>query len=458
MTLPWPRTLRWRVAAASAASIFLATALLGIAAYHLVARELDQSREQALRDGAVQVARLDASAPGLLTTPGALEGRLGGRRLLVEVVDRRRRIVVRSETLGGQVLDVQPALAQVIRTGRARWLDTRLGADRLRAYVAPLTTLGAGPAAGGAVVVATSTADDRETLRRLRGLVGAAAILAGLVAALAALALTRRALRPLSLLSAAAADIERTGDAARRLPDTRSRDELAALGETLNAMLGSLQRAGERERRFLADASHELRTPVTALRGNAAYVARHGADAAVLQDLEHDAERLARLLDDLLALAREDAAAPPAEVVDLAELARATAGARVQVDAPTRVRVRGDAAALGRALANLVENAERYGPPDGEIIVSARREGRMAVLEVRDEGPGIAPEDAAHAFDRFWRGPAADRPPGTGLGLAIVRATAERHDGTATADGAVFRIELPALSETSQGGGVDIGA
>jgi two-component system, OmpR family, sensor kinase len=451
MRIPRPRTLRWRVAAASAASIALATFLLGFTAYKLVERELDQSRERALHDGAVQVAQLEASAPGLLTAPGALEGRLGGRRLLVEVVDRRQRIVVRSGTLGGRVLDVEPAIADVIASGRPRFVDTRLGADPLRAYVAPLTTLGAGPAAGGAVVVATSTADDLDTLRRLRGLVIGAALLAGLVAALAALALTRRALRPLSLLSAAAADIERTGDATRRLPQASSGDELAALGETLNAMLGSLERAGERERRFLADASHELRTPVTALRGNAAYVARHGADAEVLADLEQDAERLARLLDDLLALAREDAATRPADVVDLAGLARGVAGPRIDVEAPRQVLVHGDAAALGRALANLVENAERHGPAEGRITVAARREGDRAVLEVADAGPGIAEAEAAHAFDRFWRGDAPDRPPGTGLGLAIVRATAERHGGTASVAGARFRIELPLLSETSQG-------
>ena len=118
--------------------------------------------------------------------------------------------------------------------------------------------------------------------------------------------------------------------------------------------------------------------------------------------------------------------------------------------------MRGDPAALGRALANLVENAERHGPAGGRIRVAARREGDRAVLEVDDDGPGIAPADAPQAFDRFWRGDAADRPPGTGLGLAIVRATAERHGGSVSVAGARFRLELPALSETSQGRAVDI--
>jgi signal transduction histidine kinase len=126
-------------------------------------------------------------------------------------------------------------------------------------------------------------------------------------------------------------------------------------------------------------------------------------------------------------------------------------GPRIEVEAPRQILVRGDAAALGRALGNLVENAERHGPADGRITVSARREGDRGVLEVADEGPGIGEAEAVHAFDRFWRGDRADRPPGTGLGLAIVRATAERHGGTAAVAGARFRIELPLLSESSQG-------
>ncbi len=173
--------------------------------------------------------------------------------------------------------------------------------------VAPLATAGAGPAAGGAVVVATRTDEDERTLDRLRLVLLVSAVAAAVLAAAGALVLTRRALRPLARLSSAARDIETTGDPSRRLPHPSTRDELATLADTLNAMLAALERARERERRFVADASHELRTPLTALRGNAGYVARHGADPEALADLERDAARLARLLDDLLALAREDA-------------------------------------------------------------------------------------------------------------------------------------------------------
>jgi signal transduction histidine kinase len=259
-----------------------------------------------------------------------------------------------------------------------------------------------------------------------------------------------RALSPLSRLAHAAADIERTGDASRRLPEPPSGDELAGLTRTLNAMLASLQRSQEAERRFLADASHELRTPLTALLGNVAYASRHGASEELLAELGADADRLARLADDLLTLSREEAAAPLAESLRLDQLAHAAAAAdaSIQVTAPEPVTVRADRLALERAFANLLENARRYGPPGGRIDVDVRTDGAVATLSVTDEGRGLQPYEEARAFERFWRGRADTR--GSGLGLAIVRATAERHGGRAYAKGSQFTIEMPALREVSE--------
>jgi signal transduction histidine kinase len=220
-------------------------------------------------------------------------------------------------------------------------------------------------------------------------------------------------------------------------------------------MLAALERARESERRFVADASHELRNPITALRGNAAYLLAHGADPETLADIHADAERLSRLLDDLLALAREDSGAVPDEPVDVADVARGAADgeAGVVVEANGPALVRGDRGALERALRNLVENAHRHGPPGGPVRVTVESAPATVVLAVTDSGEGIAPHLADAATGRFWRGPDADAAGGSGLGLAIVRATAERHGGNLIVDGPRFAIELPALRPLSEGEG-----
>jgi signal transduction histidine kinase len=433
---------------AAVGGILVAVAAAGIGVEVLASRDLHRSLDRSLRQRAVGISQLSASAPALLTSPGALDSAVGGTQLNVEVLDPRGRLVARSLALGGRVLPVDRLAATVIATGRPRYGYAVAGGERLRVYAAPLASFG-GPAAGGAVVVAASQHDLGHTLASLRVFLVVAGLVAAALAAAAVFLLLRRALRPVAQLADAAADVERTGDPSRRLPLPATRDEVGRLAETLNAMLASLERSRNRERRFLADASHELRTPLTALRGNVAYLVKHGATTDVLDDLQHDAERLARLADDLLVLSREEAGNVPAEEVRLDELANEIArrDGRLDVHASEPVAVRGDAAALGRALDNLVENARVHGPPEGRISVSAAREGDVARLSVADEGPGLRLEEQALAFQRFWR--RSSERPGSGLGLAIVRATAERHGGRAYAEGAQFTIELPALRNLS---------
>lgn len=442
-------SLQLRSVIAAAAAILIALVVVGAGVDLLVARHLHRSLDRTLRQRAVEVSQLSASAPALLTTPGALDSPLRGAQITVEVVDRRGRIVARSLALGGRFLPTGDLVRGAIARGRTGYADARVGDERLRVYAAPLADFG-GPAAGGAVIVAASTHDLRETLASLRLFVVLSALVAGTLAAAAVALLMRRALRPLGQLADAAAEIERTSDPRRRLPEPSAADEVGRLAVTLNAMLASLQRAREGERRFLADASHELRTPLTALLGNVAYLARHGASIELVSELEQDAERLARLADDLLVLSREEAAEPLEEEVRLDELARACARAdpAVEAVAPEKVLVRGDRAALERALANLIQNAHRHGPPGGRIAVTAEQADGLARLSVSDEGLGLQPHEAKRAFERFWR--SSKGTPGSGLGLAIVRATAERHGGRAYAKGALFTIELSALRDLSE--------
>jgi len=443
------RTLRVRLVLAAAAAIALAVAALGGTVALLVIHQLRSSLDSSLNARAQDVSRLALSAPALLTAPGALDAPAGGHQVSVEVVDRRERIVARSAALGGRLLP-GGALLSAALAGRSGYANARLSGERIRIRAVPIPNAG-GPNAGGAVLVSASTEETRNTVNKLATLIALSTLAAAVLGAVAAALLVGRGMRPLRKLSGAAAEIARTGDPGPRLPTPGTQDELGDLARTLNTMLDALERARTTERRFLADASHELRTPLTSLRGNLAYLRRHGPDPEVLAEVEADVQRLGRLVDGLLTLEREGAAQAPQETVWLPELVHEVAersGARVVAAEP--LAVRGDALALEQAVTNLVDNAHVHGPPGGEVTIELRSRDANAQIRVCDQGPGLSSAEREHAFDRFWRGTGAADRPGTGLGLALVRAIARRHGGEASADGARFTIELPAVSKPSR--------
>ena len=191
---------------------------------------------------------------------------------------------------------------------------------------------------------------------------------------------------------------------------------------------------------------------VTTLLGNVEFAARHGADPEVLEELQRDARRLARLVDDLLALERVDAGVAEGGEVDLGEVVRGVVGAhagedggRVGAVGLDHALVRGDENALARAVENLVENALTHGPEGGRVTISLARDDGRALLTVRDEGPGPDPDDRDRLFERFWRGRGASGRPGSGLGLSIVSAIVDRHGGRIVVEGSAFTLELPAV-------------
>ncbi len=441
-----PRTLRVRIAVAAAASILAAVVVFAIVTVALVDHELRSSLDSALRQRAQEVAQLAVSAPGVLTDPGALESPVSGRQISVEVLDAHGRIVARSLTLGAQLLPDDALALAARRTGRTGAENITLAGRPLRMYAAPIADAG-GIAAGGAVLVASDTSDIAHITGRLGVLVALSGAGVAMLAALAAAALTGRGLRPLRRLAGAAGEIERTADPSQRLPEAAAPDEIGQLTGVLNRMLASLEEARAVERRFLADASHELRTPVTSLLGNAEYAARHGADAEILAELHHDAARLARLVDSLLVLERAGATAT-AEPVALHRLVRAVAAEqdpdRVVLARADPTTISGDEEALHRALANLIENGLVHGPAGGRVTVSLVNAGGRALLSVSDSGPGPDPEAHERLFARFWRGDGAAERPGAGLGLSIVAAIAARHGGRVLVDGSTFTLELPA--------------
>jgi two-component system, OmpR family, sensor kinase len=452
--VPRPQTLRVRLVLAAAGSIVVALVLFGVATVVVVRHELSSSLDNALRQRAVQVAQLAVSAPALLSSPGALESPVSGHQIVVEVLDSHGRILARSLTLGASILPQDSLAHAALAAGATGFEDIELQDAVFRMFAAPIPLTG--PAGGGAVLVASDTTDITETSNHLALLVVLIGVVVAMLAALVALALTRRGLRPLRRLAVAAGEIERTADPSRRLPETGVADEIGQLTGVLNRMLTSLEEARAGERRFLADASHELRTPVTTLLGNVEFAARHGADPEVLEELQRDARRLARLVDDLLVLERTSESVHQGVAVDVADVVadvrRAHLDGRVVCARVERAVVRGDRAELVRAVENLVENALVHGPAEGEVTVSVVRVGGRVMLTVRDSGPGPDVADRERLFERFWRGAGASGRPGSGLGLSIVSAIAARHGGTVRVDGSVFTIELPALDDDSHTG------
>ncbi|WP_405192125.1 sensor histidine kinase [Streptomyces anthocyanicus] len=262
---------------------------------------------------------------------------------------------------------------------------------------------------------------------------------------------TRRALRPVEGIRREMAAITASEDLARRVPVPGTHDEVARLATTTNETLAALESSVERQRGFVADASHELRSPIASLRTQLEVAAAH-PELLDLDGAVADTVRLQRLAADLLLLARLDAGERPADArVDLAALAREAAEGR------TGVRVRGDEGAvsvagsrgqLGRVLANLLDNAERHAR--SVVEVSARWDGDTAVVAVTDDGEGVPAADRERIFERFVRlDDARSRDDGgAGLGLAIARDVAMRHGGTLTvhdapAGGALFELRLP---------------
>jgi signal transduction histidine kinase len=316
------------------------------------------------------------------------------------------------------------------------------------------TRLLARPAAGGRIAVVAASMRGREsTLNTLRGVLLIGLPVALLLASLAGYAVAAGALRQVEQMRLRAERISAATSEAR-LPLPAAEDELHRLGETLNAMLERLAEAAENEREFLATASHELRTPLAILKAEIEFALHPDSTpedwCGALVSAGEETDRLVRLAEDLLLLARGEQELPPRAAADvalapLAERVLARLGeAGVELAIPLELRVRADPDALDRALTNLVDNARRYG--DAPIVVSARADGAWVELHVADHGAGFAPDYLPRAFERFSR-PDGARGGGAGLGLALVEAVAHAHGGAAGAanaeHGADVWLRLP---------------
>lgn len=324
----------------------------------------------------------------------------------------------------------------------------------IRVLAVPVAVDGRGR---GVFVVTAALGDERDEVDDAMQVAGGVALAVLLVAALLAWAAAGRVLAPLRELTATARAIEES-DLTRRI-EVQGRDEIARLGHTFNDMLDRLDSAFASQRAFVSDAGHELRTPITIIRGHLELLGDDPDERRETVELVTDElDRMSRFVEDLLTLAKSERTDfLKLEDLDLDVLAeellakaRGLAGDRVwRSDHVAAARLRGDRQRLTQAVMNLAHNAVQHTSAGDEIALGASVQDGTARLWVRDTGPGIALADQDRIFERFARaGDGRRRSEGAGLGLAIVRAIAEAHGGTITVDsrpgsGATFTLEVP---------------
>ena len=408
-------------------------------------------------------------------------GSFASRGLIVQITDPSGRVVRGSEYAPETPLVPEDPAP----TGNPRVVTTTWNDDQMRAVHYPVTVKDSSGNLWyiGAVIVGERLNTMQETLGSLRQVLIVASGLGLLLALAGGWVMAGRALRPVDQVTAAAARIA-AGDGTSaslvaRLPVPPADDELARLSSTFNAMLDRLQASFRAQERFVADASHELRTPLTAIRGNVDVLSRQtrngsrmlmtGDLAPALEDIRAESDRMRRLLDDLLLLARSDAGegSRPFPIsqkgaVSLDSIARdavRSAGSLAQgqileLEAPRPVIVEGDPDRLRQLIMILLDNAIRHTSPGGHVRVAVASGGDgTARIAVRDDGEGIAAEHLPHLFERFYRadGARGRASGGTGLGLAIARAICRAHGGeievrSTPGQGATFIATLPAAA------------
>jgi two-component system, OmpR family, sensor histidine kinase MprB len=465
-------SLRTRLALTASAAVALAVVLASAIVYFIVRNELYSPINDGLRTAVPQqVHNLQGSwqpIPGsphehLLVGPGS-GGPAGGGPFALPW----RLILANGDTYYPTTASVL-AFRDVVVTARARdvvktgtgsyFFDTRIYTQNgenapVRVYTTRLLSAPGYPPV--AIQIAGSTQDAKRALDKIRLWLLLVAFGGAALASVAGFFVAQAALRPVRELSATAEEVRRTRDLTKRIDVTGS-DELSKLAATFNGMLESLDDAARQQRQLVQDASHELRTPLTSLRTNIELLAM---DAGIpederkhmLSDVVAQLGEMTAIVGELTELARGEEQRQVYEEVRV-DLIAEDAIKRTTRNHPDtqieseleRTTVVGVPASLERAFANLLDNAAKWNPPDRPIEVTLQR----GVLTVRDHGPGIAPEDLPHVFDRFYRATNARSMPGSGLGLAIVKQVAEAHGGQITAErapdgGTIMRFQLGA--------------
>ena len=444
-----PLLLRTRFTLAAAGAVAAVTLAVTAVAFLVLRSDLQHQVQQQLRQQSDVVHRVAGHYRGHIPhgwVPPHSD-RFGVSSPYAQVVTDRG--VVWAPSGDGRLL-VADAAAMQVAAGRhaSFYAVSKLAGVRAMVYTTPL-------APGLAVQLAVPLATVDQEVTSVSTTLALLSVIGVGLAALAGWGVARAGLAPVGRLAAVAEDVTATGDPGRRVEVNRA-DELGRLAASFNTMLGALQRSLTAQRQLVSDASHELRTPLTSLQLNAELLAaepglpgperREVLDRVVAQVAE-----LGQLVASVTELARDESQPGPLGEVELHQVIEASlAGARrdwAQTAFTAELEpwtVTGSTDSLQVAVRNLLDNAAKFGPSGAQVEVCLR----AGELTVRDHGPGIAPADLPHVFDRFYRAPSARGVPGSGLGLSIVRQVAERHGGTVRAEaapgaGTIIRLWLP---------------
>lgn len=487
----------------------LALTVLGfsVLVYVTLEYQLSSAMDEALQLRGDQIRRLIGSDADRLMQPedvhpGSVESKpleeFAAPGIYVQVINARGAVIFAPSNLAGGELPIDPQSLAGMQAGQAMRVDVPVGGTNLRILTTPLV---ARDRVVGGVQVGQSLSPLDATMAVVARQLATAGVLALVTAVVAGWFFTRRALSPVSNVTQMARHIAATGDYGQRLavpaaPQVGKGDELYLLTSTFNDMIARLEQLLDSQRRLLADTSHELRNPLTVIRGNLALLRNAGASDIARQEslveAEEEVRRMVRMVEDLLLLARADAGDLPlidpvpfdlsALVKEVVARARVGANARsIHLEARKEAWVLGDPNRCRQLLANLMDNAMQYTSERGVITVEVATLTRLkqrkvkdrsdrdhpsmspasppldAVVTVTDDGIGMSAEDLSHVFERFFR---ADRARsraqgGAGLGLAIAQYIAQAHGGEIQASsdgsgrGSRFRLRLPLLAQVS---------
>jgi two-component system OmpR family sensor kinase len=386
--------------------------------------------------------------------------------VLVEVwmmqPDGTPELVDSSENLGDYT---DPLDVSALGAPEQQYTYVRINNIEVRVLTSPIRLLGDQRLLGNVQIAAPlQTINDATNKLALVMIVGGGAAVA--TSLILGMWLSEQTLKPIEAIIEAAESISTAKDLQKRLPWSGPEDELGRLVSVFNSLMDRIEHLFGVQRRLVADVSHELRTPLTAIRGNLDIIKRYGMDAASLEAIESEAERMSRMVSDLLLLARADYGSMQVELsqIDLdtvlsevfkeAKVLAKDRDLQIRLAHIEPVRMMGNTDRLKQLLLNLISNAIKFTPDGGDISLDLRQVGELAHLAVHDNGVGIPPEDLERIFDRFYQSdPARSRAhagDGAGLGLAIAKWIAETHGGTIEAQsspeaGTTFLVKMRAF-------------